>query len=64
MKVVHNQGKQALKRLRRRLGLHVSREPIPDNVIVRIVGGYLSAKQLNANPRQYDNVIFIEVMTD
>lgn len=52
MKPIHNQGKQAIKRLRRRLGMEVNRKPLPENQWYRLKNGYLySGRHINENPR-------------
>ncbi len=54
--VQHNQGKQAFKRIRRNLGLHVCREPLPAHIECRLIpsGLILTAETINMNPNYYD----------
>ena len=54
MKVVHNQGKQALKRIRERLGLSVCREPLPIGLTVKTVGGIVNSETVNKNPKLWE----------
>lgn len=62
MKPIHNQGKQCYKRLRRRLGLQVCRNPLPLNISIKIPNGVVSAAQINNNPQYYENMTFLEVV--
>ena len=57
MKPIHNQGKQALKRIRRHLGLPINRELLPEELRIKTVAGITSGKVINANPKSWERVI-------
>lgn len=57
MKPIHNQGKQALKRIRQRLGLAVNRLPLPDGIQVETKKEIVSGDIINRNPKLWERLI-------
>lgn len=63
MTVIHNQGKQSLKRCRRRIGLPVNREPLPfarnGYIIVYVAHNETNwyAQDVNTNVRLCDRIV-------
>ena len=55
--VRHNQGKQALKRIRQRLGLPVCREPLPIDIEIITNTVTVTGNVINANPKLWERRI-------
>jgi len=64
MNVIHNQGKQAFKRIRRKLGLTVNREPLPPCTLYLFDNGSIRSEVVNDNPILWDQWRFREVKLD
>jgi hypothetical protein len=60
----HNQGKQALKRIRGRLGLPINRELLPTNMVIYLFAfrRTCTSEEVNANPKAFDKCFFMSVV--
>jgi hypothetical protein len=55
--VKHNQGKQALKRIRAKLGIDICREPLLDWLRIKTKSGIVSGRIINANPKSWERLV-------